>query len=227
MNPIKIVPRLALAALVVGACSSHDTVYYHSINFGRARPEVVAAPIEANLGIEPFRAVTELGSLNLISRKGPELGRYQTYQITQLWAALPSRMADRAARNFFENRLLQVETYPGSYVADLILRAELTHFEEIRGGGAPVARVALRYQLLGREEPGPDDREFRYRPLTRGWRTAEAERPLSGGSSGMRDGSGLTSALGDAMEGVLEQVWEEIVRHRARLPREPGDFLGP
>lgn len=225
---LRTIPCLFLAAIVLAACSSKDTVYFHSIAFGPSARSSDSPELPLVVGIEPFTAAPELGTLNMISRRGDENPRFQTYDLTQLWAALPASLATSAALEFFTSRCSNVEYYPGSYVADRVLRAELDHFEEVRGeSGQPAAWVVLRYQVFYRRVPPAREREIEYLPLFAGWKAAEGRVPFDGAGS-LRDGSALAGALGQATDKALGEI---LARMKVPLPAEPvpgaGSFRGP
>lgn len=220
---------VVLTLLLVAGCSSQDPIYSHSVNLG-ADPvlEVPAASqLPYNIGIEPFSAISDLNSLNLLVRATPEIRRYQTYEVTQLWCALPASMVTESALVFFESRFASAESYPGSYVSDLILRAQLTHFEEIRNVDPPVAFCGLKYQILVRQEASRDQPYERvYRPLTPGWLYARGQEPLRERGR-LRDGSDLTVALTEAMKKAFEQIHQKVVEHQSELPANAGEYRGP
>ncbi|MBI4613133.1 MAG: hypothetical protein HY720_05935 [Planctomycetes bacterium] len=219
---------LATVLAAAGACSSKDTVYFHSIGFGPSARSSDSPELPVNLGIEPFTAAPELGTLNMISRRGDLSPRFQTYDLTQLWAALPATLATSSALEFFTPRCSNVESYPGSWVPDRVLRAELDHFEEVRDdSGKPAAWVVLRYEVFYRRVPPVRERDIEYLPLFTGWRTAEGRVPFDGAGS-LRDGSALALALGQAMDKALGEI---LARMKEPLPAKPlpgeESFRGP
>ena len=220
---------VVLTLLSLAGCSSKDPIFFHSVSLASDPVLEVAASdqLPYNLGIEPFTAVSELSSLNLLVRASPEIRRYQTYEVTQLWCALPASMVEESAEVFFESRFASAETYPGSYVSDLILRAQLTHFEEIRQQDPPVAFVGLKYQILVRQEATSElPFERVYEPLASGWVYARGQEPLPERGR-LRDGSDLTVALTAAMKKAFDQIYQKCVEHQGELPKSRGEFRGP
>lgn len=219
----------ALAAVGVGCSFSEKApIDYYTIGpeFG-SLPD--GRPLAFNLGIEPLGGAADIDGHNLLVRDHPDVRRYQTYLVTQLWSTLPSTMVTQVALSRLGERFANTEIFPGSYEADCILRGEVTRFEEVRTATSSQAVVRIRYRLFLRADPTAETRFDRvYVPAAAGWFVAQGEAPLPARSD-LHDGIELTRAIGRAAADAVDQIAASIDRlhGEGRFPSTQGEFRGP